>query len=227
MKKIMVIEDEASIRSFIVINLKRAGYAVVEAESGEEAFEIWKQHPDVMLLVLDVMLPGMDGYEICRRVRANNTEIGIIMLTARSQEMDKVMGLMNGADDYITKPFSPAELTARIDALMRRLNGNTVSNDEIVSPPFTLNLKSRELLKGSKRLELTQVEYVIMRTFMENPSRAMSREEILSAVWGKDYYGDLKIVDVNVRRLRLKIEEDAASPKHITTVWGYGYKWEP
>jgi len=227
MKKIMVIEDEASIRSFIVINLKRAGYAVVEAESGEEAFEIWKNHPDVMLLVLDVMLPGMDGYEICRRVRANNSEIGIIMLTARSQEMDKVMGLMNGADDYITKPFSPAELTARIDALMRRLNGGNISNDEINSPPFTLNLKSRELMKGTQRVELTQVEYVIMRTFMENPSRAMSREEILSAVWGKDYYGDLKIVDVNVRRLRLKIEEDTASPKHITTVWGYGYKWEP
>jgi len=222
----MVIEDEASIRSFIVINLKRAGYAVVEAESGEEAFEIWKQHPDVMLLVLDVMLPGMDGYEICRRVRANNSEIGIIMLTARSQEMDKVMGLMNGADDYITKPFSPAELTARIDALMRRLNGSSVSSDELVSHPFMLNLKSRALLKGNKRIELTQVEYVIMRTFMENPGRAMSREEILNAVWGKDYYGDLKIVDVNVRRLRLKIEENAAAPKYITTVWGYGYKWE-
>lgn len=227
MKKIMVIEDEDSIRSFIVINLKRAGYAVVEADSGEKAFEIWKHNPDVLLMVVDVMLPGMDGYEICRRVRMDNSEIGIIMLTARSQEMDKVMGLMNGADDYITKPFSPAELTARIDALMRRLNGGVSLSEEIVSAPFTLNLKSRELMKRDRRIELTQVEFVIMRTFMENPSRAMSREEILSSVWGKDYYGDLKIVDVNVRRLRLKIEEDAAAPRHITTVWGYGYKWEP
>ena len=147
--------------------------------------------------------------------------MGIIMLTARSQEMDKVTGLMTGADDYITKPFSQAELTARIDALMRRLGGSTTPSEEIVSGPFVLNLKSRTLLKNGSRIELTQVEYMIIKTFMENPNRAMSRDEILKTVWG-----DLKIVDVNIRRLRLKIEENAATPKYIGTVWGYGYKWE-
>jgi len=225
MRKILVIEDEESIRSFVVINLRRAGYAVVEAASGEEAFDVWAQNPDVLLMLADVMLPGIDGYEICRRVRARGSEVGIIMLTARSQEMDKVMGLMNGADDYITKPFSPAELTARIDALMRRLSGGTVQNDELASPPFVLNTKSRLLFRSGERVDLTQVEYMIVKTFMENPGRAMSREEILKTVWGPEYFGDLKIVDVNIRRLRLKIEEDAANPKHIVTVWGYGYKW--
>ena len=226
MRKILVIEDEDSIRSFIVINLKRAGYAVTEASSGEDAFEVWAQNPDILLMVVDVMLPGIDGYEICRRVRARGSEIGIIMLTARAQEMDKVMGLMTGADDYITKPFSPAELTARIDALMRRLTGSTAQSDELSSQPFVLNLKSRTLTKDGARIELTQVEFMIMKTFLENPSRAMSREEILRTVWGPDYFGDLKIVDVNVRRLRIKLEEDAANPKYITTVWGFGYKWE-
>ena len=226
MRKILVIEDEASIRSFIVINLKRAGYAVSEAGSGEEAFEVWAQNPDILLMVVDVMLPGIDGYEICRRVRARGSEIGIIMLTARAQEMDKVMGLMTGADDYITKPFSPAELTARIDALMRRLTGGSAQSDELVSPPFILNVKSRTLTKNDNRIELTQVEFMIMKAFLENPSRAMSREEILRTVWGPDYFGDLKIVDVNIRRLRIKLEEDPANPKYITTVWGFGYKWE-
>lgn len=226
MSKILVIEDEVSIRGFVVINLQRAGYEVVEAGSGEEAFEVLGQNPDVLLMLVDVMLPGIDGYEICRRVRAQGSEIGIIMLTARTQEMDKVMGLMTGADDYITKPFSPAELTARIDALMRRLVGNTSHTDEISSGPFVLNLKSRILLKKEKRVELTQVEFSVMKTFLSNPRKALSREDILKEVWGKNYAGDLKIVDVNVRRLRLKIEEDAAAPKYISTVWGYGYKWD-
>ena len=227
MKKILVIEDEDNIRSFVVINLKRAGYDVLEAGSGEEAFQVLEQHRDVVLMVVDLMLPGIDGYEICRQVRARGSEVGIIMLTARSQEMDKVMGLMNGADDYITKPFSPAELTARIDALMRRLSGGTVQTDELTSAPFVLNTKSRQLFRNGERVDLTQVEYMIVKTFLENPGRAMSREEILKTVWGPDYFGDLKIVDVNIRRLRLKIEEDAASPKHVVTVWGYGYKWNP
>ena len=226
MRKIMVIEDEDNIRGFVVINLKRAGYDVVEASSGEEAFELLKKNPDVILMVVDLMLPGMDGYEICRRIRAQGSDMGIIMLTARSQEMDKVTGLMVGADDYITKPFSPAELTARIDALMRRVAGSAVQSDEIASGPFLLNLKSRTLLKNNERIELTQVEYLIIKTFVENSGKAMSREEILRAVWGEEYFGDLKIVDVNIRRLRLKIEEDAKTPRYIATVWGYGYKWE-
>ena len=227
MKKVLVLEDESSIRGFIVINLTRAGYTVVEAESGEEALERLKEHPDVRVALLDIMLPGIDGFEVCRRIRATNTKIGIIMLTARAQEMDKVTGLMTGADDYVTKPFSPAELTARVDALFRRTGGEepVAAAGEIRQEPFLLNTRNRTLEKNGQRVKLTQVEYSIMKTFMENPGKALSREEILDMVWGRDYFGELKIVDVNIRRLRLKIEDDVQNPTYITTVWGYGYKW--
>lgn len=226
MKKVLVLEDESSIRSFIVINLRRAGYEVIEAESGEEALEKLKAHSDTRVALLDVMLPGIDGFEVCRRIRATNSRIGIIMLTARSQEMDKVTGLMTGADDYVTKPFSPAELTARVDALMRRSGGGNDENSaEINQPPFLLNTRNRTLEKDGRRIKLTQVEYAIVKMFMENPGKALSREEILDLVWGRDYFGELKIVDVNIRRLRLKIEDNATNPVYITTVWGYGYKW--
>ena len=226
MKKVLVLEDEASIRGFIVINLRRAGYEVVEAESGEEALEKLQQHADVRVALLDIMLPGIDGFEVCRRIRAANSRIGIIMLTARSREMDKVTGLMTGADDYVTKPFSPAELTARVDALMRRSGGGNEENSgEIRQDPFLLNTRNRTLEKNGERIKLTQVEYSIMRMFMENPGKALSREEILDLVWGRDYFGELKIVDVNIRRLRLKIEDNPTNPTYITTVWGYGYKW--
>ena len=226
-KKVLVLEDESSIRSFIVINLTRAGYEIVEAESGEEALEKLKENPDVRVALLDVMLPGIDGFEVCRRIRATNTRIGIIMLTARSQEMDKVTGLMTGADDYVTKPFSPAELTARVDALFRRAGGAVVTEQvgEIYHDPFLLNTRNRTLEKNGQRVKLTQVEYSIMKMFMENPGKALSREEILDMVWGRDYFGELKIVDVNIRRLRLKIEDNAQNPTYINTVWGYGYKW--
>ena len=205
MKKVLVLEDEANIRGFIVINLRRAGYEVVEAESGEEALEKLKAQRDIRVALLDVMLPGIDGFEVCRRLRANDANIGIIMLTARSQEMDKVTGLMTGADDYVTKPFSPAELTARVDALMRRSGGAEPEEKagELVSPPFTLNLRNRTLEKNGERVKLTQVEYSLMKLFMKNPGKALSREEILDTVWGHDYFGELKIVDVNIRRLRL------------------------
>ena len=228
MKKVLVLEDESSIRSFIVINLRRAGYEVVEAESGEEALTKLKAQKDIRVALLDVMLPGIDGFEVCRRLRANDATIGIIMLTARSQEMDKVTGLMTGADDYVTKPFSPAELTARVDALMRRSGGSgPVEEDggQLSSPPFTLNLRNRTLEKNGQRVKLTQVEYGLMKLFMENPGKALSREEIMDTVWGHDYFGELKIVDVNIRRLRMKIEDDTANPAYITTVWGFGYKW--
>ena len=225
MKKILVLEDEASIRSFIVINLRRAGYDVIEAETGEEALERLRANPDTKVALLDIMLPGIDGFEVCRRIRATNTKIGIIMLTARSQEMDKVTGLMTGADDYVTKPFSPAELTARVDALMRRSGGAAVEAGEINQPPFLLNTRNRTLEKNGQRIKLTQVEYAIMKMFMENPGKALSREEILDMVWGHDYFGELKIVDVNIRRLRLKIEDNATNPTYITTIWGFGYKW--
>ena len=227
MKKILVLEDEASIRGFIVINLRRAGYDVIEAESGEEALERLHENPDARVALLDIMLPGIDGFEVCRRIRATNSRIGIIMLTARSQEMDKVTGLMTGADDYVTKPFSPAELTARVDALVRRPGGEEPprATGELSQPPFLLNTRNRTLEKNGQRIKLTQVEYSIMRVFMENPGKALSREEILDMVWGRDYFGELKIVDVNIRRLRLKIEDNVQNPAYITTVWGYGYKW--
>ena len=226
MKKVLVLEDESSIRSFIVINLRRAGYDVIEAESGEEALERLKENPNTKVALLDIMLPGIDGFEVCRRIRATNTKIGIIMLTARSQEMDKVTGLMTGADDYVTKPFSPAELTARVDALFRRAGGEEIpQTGEIRQDPFLLNTRNRTLEKNGQRIKLTQVEYSIMKVFMENPGKALSREEILDMVWGRDYFGELKIVDVNIRRLRLKIEDNVQNPTYITTVWGYGYKW--
>ena len=226
MKKVLVLEDEANIRSFVVINLKRAGYVTVEAETGEDALQQLKLNPDVKVALLDIMLPGMDGFEVCRRIRASNSQIGIIMLTARTQEMDKVTGLMTGADDYVTKPFSPAELTARVDALYRRAGGPSAEDGgEINQPPFLLNVRNRTLEKNGQRIKLTQVEYSIVKLFMENPGKALSREEILDTVWGRDYFGELKIVDVNIRRLRIKLEDDATNPVYINTVWGYGYKW--
>ena len=226
MKKVLIMEDEENIRSFVVINLQRAGYHAVEAATGYEALERLKENPDIGVAILDIMVPEIDGFEVCRRIRATSKQIGIIMLTARTQEMDKITGLMTGADDYVTKPFSPAELTARIDALFRRIGGEGgVSSDYLTQGPFVMNLKNHTLEKSGSHIRLTQVEYAIMKLFMQNPGRALSREDILSAVWGRDYEGELKIVDVNIRRLRIKIEDDTANPKYITTVWGFGYKW--
>ena len=226
MRKVLVLEDEENIRSFVVINLRRAGYETIEAGTGEEALEALQSHPDIKVALLDIMLPGIDGFEVCRRIRAMDNRIGIIMLTARTQEMDKVTGLMTGADDYVTKPFSPAELTARVDALFRRAGGAAPEQaGEICQDPFLLNTRNRTLEKNGQRVKLTQVEYSIMKMFMENPGKALSREEILDMVWGRDYFGELKIVDVNIRRLRLKIEDNAQNPTFNNTVWGYGYKW--
>ena len=227
-RKVLVLEDETNIRSFVVINLKRAGYETIEAGTGQEALDQLSHNPDTNVALLDIMLPDMDGFEVCRRIRASNKTIGIIMLTALTQEMDKVTGLMTGADDYVTKPFSPAELTARIDALCRRATGEPAApadTGEISYPPFLLNTRNRTLEKNGQRVKLTQVEYSIVKLFMDNIGKALAREEILDAVWGKDYFGEVKIVDVNIRRLRMKIEDEPSSPKHILTVWGYGYRW--
>ncbi len=226
MKKVLILEDEVNIRSFVVINLKRAGYDVIEAGTGMDALEMLRRYPDVGVAILDVMLPDIDGFEVCRRIRATSKQIGIIMLTARTQEMDKVTGLMTGADDYVTKPFSPAELTARIDALYRRIGGDRGDDAELlIQGPFVMNTRNHTLEKSGNRIRLTQVEHAILKLFMQNPGRALSREGILSAVWGREYEGELKIVDVNIRRLRIKIEDDTANPTYITTVWGFGYKW--
>ena len=226
MKKVLILEDEVNIRSFVVINLQRAGYDVIEAGTGMEALEKLHYNQDIKVAILDVMLPDIDGFEVCRRIRATSKQIGMIMLTARTQEMDKITGLMTGADDYVTKPFSPAELTARIDALCRRVCGDmTVDTGLLCYGPFIMNTRNYTLDKAGNRIRLTQVEFTILKLFMQNPGRALSREEILQAVWGRDFEGELKIVDVNIRRLRIKIEDDATNPTYITTVWGFGYKW--
>ena len=226
MKKVLILEDEVNIRSFVVINLKRAGYDAIEAGTGREALEKIKEHPDIGVAILDIMLPDIDGFEVCRNIRATSKQMGIIMLTARAQETDKVTGLMTGADDYVTKPFSPAELTARIDALYRRIGGDSGATSELLAQgPFVMNIRNHTLEKNGARIRLTQVEYSILKLFMQNPGRALSREDILSAVWGRDYEGELKLVDANFRRLRIKIEDDTTNPTYITTVWGFGYKW--
>lgn len=226
MKKVLILEDEVNIRSFVVINLKRAGFQAIEAGSGQEALDKLRENPDIGVAILDIGLPDIDGFEVCRQIRATNKRIGIIMLTARTQEMDKITGLMTGADDYVTKPFSPAELTARIDALYRRMGTNMAADAEIISRgPFVMNTRNHTLEKSGSRIRLTQVEYSILKLFMLNSGRALSREEILASVWGHDYAGELKIVDVNIRRLRIKIEDDTTNPTYITTVWGFGYKW--
>ena len=227
MKKILICEDEQVIREFIVINLNRSGFKCLEAESGEQALELYQSNPDIDIALLDIMLPGIDGFEVCKRIRETNNIIGIIFLTAKSQEMDKVTGLMTGADDYIQKPFSPIELTARIDALYRRVTPRAqTSTDNIISSgPFTVNLTGRYVLRDGQMLDLTQVEYQMMKAFIENPEAALSREQLLNKVWGNEVYIELKVVDVNVRRLRMKVEKDPSNPDFIQTIWGYGYKW--
>ena len=232
MKKILVCEDEAAIRDFVVINLRRAGYDVVEADCGEMALQKYEEHGgDFDVAILDIMMPGIDGLQVCKELRNKNGSIGIIMLSARTQEMDKVTGLMLGADDYVTKPFSPSELTARVDSLYRRValaEQKTEQNfkEELKSGIFTLNLRNRTLTKSNAVIELTQVEFQIMEYFFSNPGTALDRTDILNHVWGEAYVGEEKIVDVNIRRLRMKVEDEPSNPKFIVTVWGLGYKWD-
>lgn len=228
MKKILIVEDEEAIRSFEAINLKRVGYTTVEAGSGEEALQIFDNEPDFDIALLDISMPGMDGFTLCEELRRRSQKLGIIMLTARTQEMDKISGLMKGADDYITKPFSPTELLARVDSLYRRVGMNTVAatvSDEIVLGDFVLNTRKHTLHKRGQNIELTQVEFQIIEYFFANPDTALDRSDILTKVWGSSYFGEEKIVDVNIRRLRMKIEDEPSAPKHLMTVWGMGYKW--
>lgn len=234
MKRILVAEDESSIREFIVINLQRSGYDVAEAADGEQALrEYESDNGDFDIALLDIMMPVMDGLEVCKQLRAQSSNLGIILLTAKTQEMDKVAGLMMGADDYITKPFSPSELIARVDAVYRRVamsaRQTTVSGDSnlLVSGEFLLNLRNRTLSRNGRQIELTQVEFQVMEYFFTHQGAALTRTDILNEVWGVDYYGEEKIVDVNIRRLRLKIEEEPSSPRHLATIWGVGYKWIP
>lgn len=229
MKRILIVEDEAAIREFETINLNRAGYETVEAASGEEALEIFDGDlKGFDIALIDVMMPGMDGFELVKQLRQRTTTLGIIMLTAKSQEMDKISGLMLGADDYVTKPFSPTELLARVDSLYRRVGANVKAGafaNELVSGAFTLDLRRRMLHKSGKYIELTQVEFQIMEYFFTHSDAPVSRSELLKKVWGDNYFGEEKIVDVNIRRLRMKIEDNPSDPKHLVTAWGFGYKW--
>lgn len=229
MKRILLCEDEAVIREFIVIHLRRSGFDVLEAATAEQALELYEEHKaDVRLAVLDLMLPGMDGFELCRRLREQDVAMGILMLTARSQEEEKIKALRLGADDYVTKPFSPSELIARVEALERRVKATEDNGyrESLVSGEFTLNLLNRTLYRGDTLIELTQVEFQIMEYFLTHVGELLTRTDILGRVWGADYYGEDKVVDVNIRRLRMKIEADPSNPRHIATVWGSGYRWE-
>ncbi|MCI5643994.1 MAG: response regulator transcription factor [Peptoniphilus sp.] len=223
--KVLLVEDEESIRKFVKINLEREGYIIFEAGSGEGGIEIARrERPDIV--VLDIMLPGIDGFEVCRTLRNEFPSLGIIMLTAKAEDYDKIMGLQYGTDDYLTKPFNPTELTLRIKSIERRLEPEEEKESNlIIDPPFKIDSYSRKFYKDDVELELTPTEYQIIKIFMTNPGKAMTRDEILRLVWGDDFLGDSKIVDVNIRRLRSKIETNPAKPNYIETVWGTGYRW--
>ena len=234
MKRVLLVEDEASIREMVALNLKMAGWEVVEAPSAERALELMHGGERCDAALLDIMLPGMDGLSLCETIRRDDSDIGIIIVSAKGQESDKIRGLSIGADDYITKPFSVSELIARLEALTRRIHRGSSGSvpkpaeepEQLVSGPFVLDEKSRILYKSGTPIDLTQVEFQIMELFFRNPGTALVREKILKGVWGENYFGDVKIVDVNIRRLRMKVEDEPSHPTHIMTVWGYGYRWE-
>ena len=233
MVRVLVVEDETNIRDMIALNLRHAGMEVVEAESAEAALPLLAQKPGCDAAILDVMLPGMNGFSLCETIRRTDQQIGIIILSAKGQEQDKIRGLSIGADDYMTKPFSVSELLARVEALCRRVTrtkeGESRENTPLgtlTSGEFVLDENRRVLLKAGQPIELTQVEFQIMELFFRNPGTALVREKILKGVWGENYFGDVKIVDVNIRRLRMKVEDEPSHPTHIMTVWGYGYRWE-
>ena len=231
MRKILVVEDEDAIREVVALNLRLAGYEVTEAASAEQALAVFSPSAGFDVAVLDIMLPGMNGFSLCETIRRDSASIGIIMLSAKTLETDKIKGLSIGADDYMTKPFSVSELLARVEALVRRVGRQGASSaapepdGRMVSGVFVLDQKSRVLYKNGTPIDLTQVEFQIMELFFANPGVALVREKILERVWGENYFGDVKIVDVNIRRLRMKIEDEPSAPKHILTVWGYGYRW--
>lgn len=233
MKKVLIAEDEASVREFIVINLKRSGYDVVEAENGEEAINKYEEeNGNIDVAVLDIMMPLKDGLEVCKYLRAKSSKIGIIMLTAKTQEMDKVTGLLVGADDYVTKPFSPSELMARVDAVYRRVSIMNENEKAAVANPdlttvgdFSLDYRDRILYKNGSPIELTQIEFQLLDYLFKNPDVTLSRSDILNKVWGDGYFVDDKVVDVNIHRLRNKVEDEPTQPKHLITIWGRGYKW--
>lgn len=230
MKKVLILEDEVSIRSFVVINLKRAGYEVVEAGTGEEALELLKANPDVGVAILDIMLPGIDGFEVCRSIRVTDKKIGIIMLTARSQEMDKITGLMTGADDYMTKPFSPSELVARVKAHLNRyerlVSSNVKENSIIEIRGIKIDKTARRVWVNGEEKNFTSREFDLLTFLAENPNHVFTKEELFRKIWDMDSVGDIATVTVHIKKIREKIEVNSAKPQYIETIWGVGYRFK-
>lgn len=228
--KVLILDDEDSIRQFMKINLEYQGYQTVEAATGEEALRLFEEE-NPAVAILDVMLPGISGFEVCEAIREKSPRTGIIMVSAKSQDIDKILGLERGADDYIIKPFNPQELILRVRSLMRRVNLNAPKLEEknadtMSDGPFILNLYSKTFYKDQKEIDVTPTEFAILKNFIQNKGKAMTRDEIMTQTWGENYSNDTKIVDVNIRRIRAKIEEDPAKPQYIETVWGTGYRWK-
>jgi len=227
MKTILVVEDELSIRSFVCLNLRKKGYEVFEAETGEDALVLF-QDQTIHVVILDIMLPGIDGFAVCDEMRNINPTAGIIMLTARSQDEDKVKGLLLGADDYLTKPFLMSELEARILSLLRRLSHGLEKETSgvMVSGSFSLDSLRNKLTHSGTEIRITPTEACLLQFLISNKNKGFTRDEILDQVWGTNYLGDPKVVDVNIRRIRRKIEPDPKNPRYLCTEWGYGYLWK-
>lgn len=228
--KILILDDEDPIRQFMKINLDYQGYQTVEASSGEEALKVFEEEKPAVA-ILDIMLPGISGYDVCEKIRDMSPMTGIIMVSAKSQDIDKILGLEKGADDYIIKPFNPQELILRVKSLMRRVNLNPSNEDKneeksLKDGPFTLDIYSKTFYKDDREIDVTPTELTILEYFIRNKGKAMTRDEIMKETWGDNYSNDTKIVDVNIRRIRAKIEENPAKPAFIETVWGTGYRWK-
>lgn len=224
MEKIIVADDEQKIRKLVGDFLKKSGYDVIEAEDGDEAYNLFCENKnDINLLILDIMMPGLNGWEVCRKIR-EISDVPVIMLTARSEEFDILTGYENGADDYVTKPFSPGVLVKRVEALLRRTNGAVASQGEKEVSELFFNDEAHEVRLEGKEVDLTLKEYKILKKFLESPGRVFSREQLLDSIWGFDFSGDIRTVDSHVARLRTKLGE--WGNKHLKTVYGIGYKIE-
>jgi two-component system alkaline phosphatase synthesis response regulator PhoP len=222
--KILVVDDELTLLNTVRAYLEQEDYAVQTATDGRAALLTFRDfQPD--LVVLDIMLPEIDGLEVLRQLR-QHSDVYVIMLTAKADEMDKVIGLTVGADDYVTKPFSPRELVARIKAALRRIGGGSPAKEALVSLRIRLDVAARLAWKDDKPLDLTPIEFDLLFALMQNHGRALSRDQLIEKVWGHDYYGDDRVVDVHVGRLRKKVEDDSTHPTLIATVWGAGYRFE-
>ena len=225
MARVLVVDDDVTVREVVVSYLRAAGHTVVEAADGGEALRAMRSEP-ADLLVLDLMMPGIDGLEVCRRLRAT-TDVPIIMLTALGAEVDRVVGLESGADDYVTKPFSPRELVLRVEALLRRVGEKSAPESGTVTDgDLVVDSGRHEATLEGRPLALTSREFDLLRFLVSNPGTAYSRDELLQQVWGWSF-GDQSTVTVHVRRLREKVERDPKRPSRLVTVWGVGYRWEP